>query len=54
MISWLFVFQLPNFLLKFEYCKDKKSSLGEKKDLFFFKGFILVKFKNNRRKKLSI
>ena len=55
MISWLFHFQLPNFLPKFEYCKNQKSSLDDTKDIFY--NFLRVSFwrsKNNRRHKLWI
>ena len=33
-MSKLFHFQLPNFLLKLEHCKNQKSSLGETKTIF--------------------
>ena len=35
MMSKLFHFQLPNFFIKLEYCKNQKSSLGETEGIFY-------------------
>ena len=32
----LFHLKLPNFLLKFEYCKKQRSSLGKTKSIFHY------------------
>ena len=44
----IFLFELPNFLLKLEYYKNQKSSLAKTKKKNLFNGFILVKCKHNR------